>query len=225
MVTRTLKSTAFIFDLDGTLIDTTPQVVKFWTDIALENKLNPAKILETSHGRRTIETLQRWVPKLATKEYVNELEGRLALEKEGVVVLPGVMDLLQSIPAEDWTVNTAGTNLMATTRLRQFNITVPKQMATGDMLTHGKPHPEGYLKAAAILGKDPKDCLVFEDAPSGVMAAIAAGMQCIACTTTHTLEQLKEAGATVIVDRLDSVRVKRNEDGSYSTTIENAYDL
>ncbi|KAL9553253.1 hypothetical protein MBANPS3_003362 [Mucor bainieri] len=225
MVTQTLKSTAFIFDLDGTLIDTTPQVVKFWTNIALEHKLDPAQILETSHGRRTIETLQRWVPELATKEYVNELEGRLALEKEGVVVLPGVMDLLQSIPAEDWTVNTAGTNLMATTRLTQFNIQVPKQMATGDMLTHGKPHPEGYLKAAAILGKDPKDCLVFEDAPSGVMAAIAAGMQCIACTTTHTLEQLKEAGATVIVDRLDSVKVKRNEDGSYSTTIENAYEL
>ncbi|KAF1799902.1 HAD-like domain-containing protein [Mucor lusitanicus] len=225
MVTQTLKSTAFIFDLDGTLIDTTPQVVKFWTSIALENNLDPAQILETSHGRRTIETLQRWVPELATKEYVNDLEGRLALEKEGVVVLPGVMDLLQSIPAEDWTVNTAGTNLMATTRLKQFEIQVPKQMATGDMLTHGKPHPEGYLKAAAILGKDPKDCLVFEDAPSGVMAAIAAGMQCIACTTTHTLEQLKEAGATVIVDRLDSVKVERNDDGSYSTIIENAYDL
>lgn len=92
------------------------------------------KILETSHGRRTIETLQRWVPELATKEYVNDLEGRLALEKEGVVVLPGVMDLLQSIPAEDWTVNTAGTNLMATTRLKQFEIQVPKQMATGDMV-------------------------------------------------------------------------------------------
>ncbi|EPB82626.1 hypothetical protein HMPREF1544_10611 [Mucor circinelloides 1006PhL] len=225
MVTQTLKSTAFIFDLDGTLIDTTPQVVKFWTDIALENNLNPAQILETSHGRRTIETLQRWVPHLATMEHVNELEGRLCLEKEGVTVLPGVMDLLQSIPAEDWTVNTAGTMLMATSRLRQFDIQVPKQMMTGDMLTQGKPHPEGYLKAAAILGKDPKDCLVFEDAPSGVMAAVAAGMQCIACTTTHTLEQLKEAGATVVVDRLDSVKVERNEDGSYSTIIENAYDL
>lgn len=80
--------------------------------------------------------MQRWVPELATTEYVNELEGRLALQKEGVVVLPGVMDLLQSIPAQDWTVNTAGTNLMATTRLRQFNIQVPKQMATGDMVSY-----------------------------------------------------------------------------------------
>jgi beta-phosphoglucomutase-like phosphatase (HAD superfamily) len=44
MVTQILKSTAFIFDLDGTLIDTTPQVVKFWTNIALENKLDPAQV-------------------------------------------------------------------------------------------------------------------------------------------------------------------------------------
>ncbi|KAI8636058.1 HAD-like domain-containing protein [Parasitella parasitica] len=225
MAIQTLKLNAFIFDLDGTLIDTTPQVIKFWTDLALKYNLDPAKILETSHGRRTIETLQCWIPELATIEHVNELEGKLALEKEGVIVLPGVMDLLQSISAKDWTVNTAGTNLMATTRLSQFNIQIPEKMATGDMLTHGKPHPEGYLKAAAILGKEPKECLVFEDAPSGVQAAIAAGMQCIACTTTHTVEQLKAAGATVIVDRLDSVHVDRNQDGSYTTTITSAYDL
>jgi glycerol 3-phosphatase-1/sugar-phosphatase len=65
---------------------------------------------------------------------------------------------------------------------------------------------------------------VFEDAPAGVQAAIAAGMECIACVTTHTVEQLREAGATVIVDRLDSVHIKQLDDGSYETVIENAYD-
>lgn len=88
-------------------------------------------------------------------------------------------------------------------------------------MTFGKPHPEGYLLAAKALGKEPKDCLVFEDAPSGVQAAIAAGMNCIACTTTHTVDQLREAGATVIVDRLDSVHVERQADGSYKTVISN----
>lgn len=84
-------------------------------------------------------------------------------------------------------------------------------------MTFGKPHPEGYLLAAKALGRDPKDCLVFEDAPAGVEAAIAAGMKCVACTTTHTIDQLKKAGATVIVDRLDSVRIERQIDGSYKT--------
>lgn len=87
---------------------------------------------------------------MATIEYVNELEGRLALEKEGVVVLPGVMDLLQSIPAEDWTVNTAGTNIMAVTRLSQFDIKVPKQMATGDMVKD-KVCIRGELKTNLVV--------------------------------------------------------------------------
>lgn len=221
MVTKTLDSKAFIFDLDGTLIDTTAMVVKYWTDFANQYNLDVEKILETSHGRRTIETLQRWKPEIATVEYVNDLEGRLAKEMDGVIILPGVRELIANIKTEDWTVNTAGTHIMATTRLSQFGIPVPKEMATGDKLKFGKPHPEGYLLAAKYINRDPKDCIVFEDAPAGVMAAIAAGMQCIACTTTHTVDQLKEAGATVIVDRLDSVHIEKQADGSYKTTIEN----
>ncbi|KAI9477830.1 MAG: putative glycerol-3-phosphate phosphatase [Benjaminiella poitrasii] len=223
--TQTLDSKAFIFDLDGTLIDTTPLVIKYWTGFAKEHSLDPAQILASSHGRRTIETIQRWVPNLATLEYVMEFEGKLAKETEGVIILPGVMDILNNIREEDWTVNTAGTHLMATTRLSQFGIKVPKDMATGDKLTKGKPDPEGYLLAAKLLHRDPKDCIVFEDAEAGVRAAIAAGMKCIACLTTHSFEQLKEAGATVIVDRLDSVHIEKQKDGTYKTIIENAYEL
>lgn len=72
------------------------------------------------------------MPHLATIEHVIELERKLALEKEGVTVLPGVLDLLESILPEDWTINTAGTNAMATARLQQFDIRIPKEMATGD---------------------------------------------------------------------------------------------
>lgn len=92
-------------------------------------------------------------------------------------------------------------------------------------MNFGKPHPEGYLMAAKIVNKDPKDCLVFEDAPAGVEAAVAAGMKCIACTTTHSVEQLKQSGATVIVDRLDSVRIERQDDGTYKTVVEKAYQV
>ncbi|ORE01753.1 HAD-like protein [Rhizopus microsporus var. microsporus] len=221
-MTQTLTSKAFIFDLDGTIIDTTPQVVKFWTELAIQNGLDPEQILATSHGRRTIETLERWMPHLATNEYVIELETKLAQQKEGVSILPGVLNLFEAISPDDWTINTASTHMMATARLLQFEIKAPKEMATGDKLTFGKPHPEGYLLAAKLINRDPKDCLVFEDAPAGVKAAIAAGMQCVACTTTHTVEQLKDAGATIIVDYLSNVRIEKQSDGTYHTIINNA---
>lgn len=88
-------------------------------------------------------------------------------------------------------------------------------------MTNGKPHPEGYLSAAKALGRDPQDCIVFEDAPAGVQAAIAAGMKCVACTTTHSVEELKDAGATIIVERLNSVSIEKQADGTYKTIIQN----
>ncbi|KAI9279293.1 HAD-like domain-containing protein [Sporodiniella umbellata] len=224
MTNRTLKSKAFVFDLDGTLIDTTPHVIKFWTNLAIENNLDPEKILETSHGRRTIETLERWIPSLATKEKVMELESRLSLEKDGVTVLPGVREILSSILADDWTIFTACTSTMASARLEQFSIVPAHDIATGDKVNNGKPHPEGYLLAAKMINRNPKDCIVFEDAPAGVRAAIAAGMQCIACTTTHTAEQLREAGATVIVDYLTHVGIERQSDDTYNVTVDNVIE-
>lgn len=82
-------------------------------------------------------------------------------------------------------------------------------------MSRGKPDPEGYLSAAERLGIDPKDCLVFEDAPAGVQAARAAGMACIACATTHSVEQLKEAGASCVVEFLTDVDVEQLPDGNF----------
>ncbi|KAI8377249.1 HAD-like domain-containing protein [Blakeslea trispora] len=215
-----IQTSAIIFDLDGTLIDTTPLVERFWTELAIQNNIEPAQILATSHGRRTIETLERWMPHLATQDYVVAFEDKMAMEREGVSLLPGVMNLLSQINPEDWTINTAGTFRMASTRLSQFGIQLPKEMVTGDKLTLGKPHPEGYLLAAKVLKREPSECVVFEDAPAGVQAAIAAGMRCIACTTTHTYDQLKEAGATFIVNRLDRVHIQKTPEGLYTISIQ-----
>jgi hypothetical protein len=64
-------------------------------------------------------------------DYINELEARLNKITEGISVLPGVVELLDSIPTEDWTINTANSLITATERLSQFNLHVPKQMMTG----------------------------------------------------------------------------------------------
>jgi HAD superfamily hydrolase (TIGR01509 family) len=64
-------------------------------------------------------------------------------------------------------------------------------------VTHGKPHPEVFLKAADAVGIDPKHCLVFEDSPSGVKGAKNAGMRVIGLLTSHTAEELKEADGVI----------------------------
>jgi beta-phosphoglucomutase len=72
---------------------------------------------------------------------------------------------------------------------------------TAEDVAHGKPHPEGYLKGAAALGVQPHLCIVVEDAPPGIQAANAAGMRCIALTTTYAESELHEAHT--IVPRLE----------------------
>ncbi|KAI9272975.1 HAD-like domain-containing protein [Phascolomyces articulosus] len=218
---KILRAQGFIFDLDGTLIDTTPLVEAFWRQFALENDLDAEKILSTSHGRRTIETIAEWVPHKATLEYAEEFEGKLAQNTEGLSVLPGVTALLEKIPLGRMGICTSGNKKMAQTRLTQCGMPIPTVMATGDTVTTGKPDPEGYLTSARALGIDPRDCVVFEDAPAGVKAAKSAGMQCVGCLTSHTAEQLKEAGVDYIVPLLTEVDIEIMADGSFEVILTN----
>lgn len=86
-------------------------------------------------------------------------------------------------------------------------------MIASDDCEKGKPHPEPYLKGAAALQKDITKCVVFEDAPAGIKAGIAAGAATIAVCTSHTRDQLSTLGATYIVDNLESVSLTWTEDG------------
>lgn len=80
--------------------------------------------------------------------------------------------------------------------LSYFDITV-----AGNEIVNGKPAPDIFIKAAQKLQVSPKDCLVFEDAVSGVKAAKAAGMKCVAITTTHPAEALQEAD--IVIDSFE----------------------
>jgi len=105
--TKYYRAKAFVFDLDGTLIDTIPLVEKFWHQFAFEHGLDGNKILATSHGVRTIETMAKWTPHKATPEHADDFERKLAEESEGVSVLPGISTLLQKIPHGKWGICTA----------------------------------------------------------------------------------------------------------------------
>lgn len=86
-------------------------------------------------------------------------------------------------------------------------------------MSQGKPHPESYSTAIEKLGFKPEDVIVFEDAPAGVKSARAAGAQVIACTTTHTTDQLKEAGANSIVKLLTDIDFTILPDGSFEVEV------
>ncbi|RUP24078.1 putative glycerol-1-phosphatase [Jimgerdemannia flammicorona] len=219
-VSKTFRTKCFLFDLDGTLIDTTPLVEAHWRNFAAEHNLDASVILATSHGRRTIDTIREHVPHIATEELVDKYEQAMARQKDGVALLPGVRAILKSLPSNCWAICTSASTYMAEARLNQCDVPIPHVVITADMVKKGKPDPEGYTMAGRELGFPPKECIVVEDAPAGVRAAKASGMRSIGLLTTHRREQLMEAEADVIVRDLSDVQVRIEDDGWLEVTVQ-----
>jgi sugar-phosphatase len=202
----TFRCAAILFDLDGVLIDSTRSVSRQWRRWAGENKIDPEKVLEIAHGRRTVEVLQLLAPHLNVEAEVKRIEKREADDTEGVAVMPGAAELLSSIREDCWGVVTSGTRYLATSRLRLGNLPIPRVLVSADEVVNGKPHPEPYLKGAELLGANPVECLVIEDAPAGIRAAHAGGMKVIGLTSTYPVAELREADA--VVESLNQIVVR-----------------
>ena len=188
---------AVLFDLDGVLIDSTRSVARQWKQWAIDQKIDPEKVLAVAHGVRSIEVIRLMAPHLDAEKETSALESREAADLDGVEVMPGAADLLKSIPPKRWCVVTSGTRHLATSRLRLGNLPIPDVLVTADEVMNGKPHPEPYLKGAELLGVDPNQCLVIEDAPAGIRSAHAGNMRAVAIASTFPPEALQEAEAVI----------------------------
>ncbi len=208
---------AILFDLDGVLVDSTGSVDRQWRAWARAKGVDGDKIMAIAHGVRSLEVIRRVAPHLDAEAEVEELENREADDHEGVSVMPGAAELLHSIPEGRWCVVTSGGQHLASARLEFCGLPVPKILVTADDVTHGKPHPEPYLKGAALLGFAPADCLVIEDAPAGIQSAHAGGMKVIGMASTYTAEKLTAADA--VVGRLAQIQVTSNGTGKLSVEI------
>jgi mannitol-1-/sugar-/sorbitol-6-phosphatase len=195
---------AVLFDLDGVLVDSTRSVERQWRIWSREQGLDEEKAVAVGHGVRAIDVIRKVAPHLDAEKELRKLESREAADN-GVAVMPGAVDLVRSIPYDRWCVVTSGTRHLAVARLRLAGIPAPNIMITADDVERGKPHPEPYLKGAELLGVNPAECLVIEDAPAGIQSAHAAGMKAIALTSTYPASALNEADA--VVERLDQIRV------------------
>lgn len=201
---------AILFDIDGTLVDSTPAVVRTWEAFAEARSLDVDEILRISHGRRTEDTLADLLPASEVGAAAVELEA-LELDDLGdVVALPAVDAVLRRLPAARWAAVTSGSQRLMRARLQAAGLPVPAVLIAAEDVEHGKPDPQGYRAAATALGVDPARCLVVEDAPAGIEAGGASGAAVLAVATSHDPSALSAADA--VVEDLGKISVSVSPD-------------
>jgi sugar-phosphatase len=195
--------------MDGILISSLGSVVRSWSKWAKMRGIDPDYACRMAHGCRSIETVAKLRPDLDPEAENKIIEGIEIEDTEGLQVLPGVIDLLSSLPPDRWTVVTSATEPLARVRLEAGGIGLPERMITAESVEKGKPDPAPYLAGAALLGFEPEECLVFEDSASGVRAGRAACCTVVATTFSHPVEVLRDAHFLVP----DLIGVKASVDG------------
>ncbi len=188
---------AFLFDLDGTLIDSLPAVERSWARYAAGAGLDPAEILPHIHGRRSLDTLRLLAPHLDAEVENMKLRKIETADTAGVRALAGSRSFTASLPQGSWTVVTSGTSDVAQARLRAVGIPIPALAVYGEDVENGKPHPEPFLLAAARLRVPADRCVAFEDTLAGVQSAKAAGCRVVAISEMHPGQEYPEADAVI----------------------------
>jgi len=193
--------------MDGVLINSTPAVARVWRRWAIERGFNPEEVVARAHGRPSLTTVREYLPNADHEAENKEVERREIEDLEGVIPLPGALELLASLPPDRWTIVTSCTRPLAEVRIKAAGLPLPKKLITSNDITHGKPNPEPYLKGAAILGFPSAECIVLEDVPAGVRSGKSAGSRVVAFTTTVGKPELLAAGADWVLGGCADIRL------------------
>ncbi|WP_416260503.1 sugar phosphatase [Gibbsiella quercinecans] len=180
-----MECKGFLFDLDGTLVDSLPVVERAWSNWAKGRGLDVQEVLDFIHGKQAITSLRHFMPGASEAEIQREhavLEQVEAQDTDGVHALPGAAALLARLNTLDipWAIVTSGSVPVATSRLAASGLPRPAVFITAEQVQHGKPEPDPYLLGAERLGLAPQACVVVEDAAAGILSGLAAGCQVIA---------------------------------------------
>lgn len=167
---------ALLFDMDGTLVDSTELVESIWTEFAARHGLDAAAVIAFAHGRPTSATVDEFLP--ATDVRHSELELIHSAElagTDGVREIPGAAALMAALPPNRVAIVTSASRAVALTRLEAVGIAPPDVLITATDVTEGKPSPEGYNSALTALKTPAANSIIFEDAEAGILAGLASG--------------------------------------------------
>ncbi|TPK91699.1 HAD-IA family hydrolase [Mesorhizobium sp. B2-4-12] len=180
------KFAAFLFDMDGTLINSIASAERVWSDWARRQGLDVTAFLPTIHGVRAIETITGLaLPGIDPAHEADLLLKAEAADLDGIVPIAGAVAFLNSLPSESWAIVTSAPRELALLRMKAAGIPVPAILVAAENVSRGKPAPDCFLLGAERLGVDARDCLVFEDAPAGIAAAEAADAAVMVINATH----------------------------------------
>ncbi|MGY0145554.1 sugar phosphatase [Edwardsiella tarda] len=207
-----MKCKGFLFDLDGTLVDSLPVVERSWINWAKRQGINPQQVLAFIHGKQAITSLRHFMPDADAArlqeefEWLEELESR---DTEGVVAMPGAAELIATLQALQlpWGIVTSGSVPVAYARCKAAGLPKPAVFITAEQVQRGKPEPDAYLLGAQKLGLAPGACAVVEDAPAGILAGLTAGCQVIAVNAPAETPKLDKA--TLVLSSLAQITVTR----------------
>ncbi|WP_219268819.1 HAD-IA family hydrolase [Pseudomonas sp. Xaverov 259] len=177
---------AFLFDMDGTLLNSIAAAERVWSIWAERHGLEVAAFLATIHGARAIDTITRQalpgVDPEVEAQWITEAEIN---DVEGVVAIAGAVEFLNGLPGDQWALVTSAPRELALRRLAAAGISPPAVLVTAEDVASGKPDPACYVLGAQRLGVPVQECLVFEDAAVGIRAGEAAGADVLVVTATH----------------------------------------
>ena len=201
---------AVVFDFNGTLSDDEPIMYAVYAEMFAEHgrPLTEQQYYDELAGHTEEEILRRWLGRDDPELVAERIARYLALAGGGDTIYEGVREAVRYAAERVPVAIVSGAALEEIAPLVEaagLSAQIPVIVAA-DHVADGKPHPEGYLRAAELLGVAPEEMLAFEDTGVGVASAKAAGLRCVGITRTLGAERLAEADELIPELDLESVR-------------------
>ncbi|KTS36613.1 sugar phosphatase [Pantoea dispersa] len=217
-----MKYRGFLFDLDGTLVDSLPAVNRAWSSWGARHGLAAQQVLDYIHGKPAINSLRHFMAgqsEAAIQAEFRWLEQLEAEDTAGVQAIAGAHALLTTLNALDipWAIVTSGSIPVAHARHKAAGLPLPEVFITAEDIKFGKPNPEPYLLGAERLGLSAPECVVVEDAPAGIIAGLEAGSAVVAVNPPADAPRLSEVALQV--ENLQPLHISKQLDGYFSVTL------